>query len=137
MDWVRKDGTDGTDGTTMNTMTEMTDVTTMTSPTTSPEIERRIGRLERTNRILMLALTGAIGIGAGAAMVGAQRAASPPPPPVQKQVASNKLVSIVLDPSRSSGRWNSTLLAVDSEGVVYSLDTSRPQSVWGRFQFSP
>lgn len=101
------------------------------------DLESRVARLERTNRLLSLALVGVVGIGAGAAMMaarsGAQAVAQAPP---ADQVRC-KPVSIVLDPSRGSGRWNSTLLAVDSDGVVYSLDTSRPESVWRRFQFSP
>lgn len=129
------DGTDMTKRTIMNIMNNMNNMNSTTSPTSStgsPELERRISRLERSNRVLTLILTGALGIGAGAVMVAAQQAV----PPV-KQAPSCKPVSIVLDPSRSSGRWSSTLLAVDADGIVYSLDTSRPQPVWGRFQFSP
>ena len=54
-----------------------------------------------------------------------------------QQVSTRKLQAIVLDPSRSSGRWNSTLLAVDESGKVYSLNTSKPQTVWEAFMYSP
>lgn len=112
-----------------------------TTPPSAPTVEARVARLERTNRMLALALVGAIGLGAGVAMMAARQTA-PPTQQAQQQPAPpqeprGKPVSIVLDPTRSSGRWNSTLLAIDSDGIVYALDTSRPQSVWRRFQFSP
>lgn len=111
-------------------------------PATCPQSDSastaaRLARLERTNRLLLTALVGAVGIGAGAAMMAARQGAPSDAPAAQAAGSTCKPVSIVLDPSRGSGRWSSTLLAVDAEGVVYSLDTSRPQAVWRRFQFSP
>lgn len=119
----------------------------VTPPSPSLDLDRRLARLERSNRLLSLALVGAIGVVAGAAMMAASQsgagasqgggarqggnAAAP-------QDRSNcKPVSIVLDPSRGSGRWNSTLLAVDTDGQVYMLDTTRQQTFWRRFEFSP
>lgn len=119
----------------------------VTPPSPSLDLDRRLARLERSNRLLSLALVGAIGVVAGAVMMAASQsgagasqgggarqggnAATP-------QDRSNcKPVSIVLDPSRGSGRWNSTLLAVDTDGQVYMLDTTRQQTFWRRFEFSP
>ena len=47
------------------------------------------------------------------------------------------LQAIALDPSRSSGRWSATLLAVDQTGKVYSLDTTKPKAEWEVFVYSP
>jgi hypothetical protein len=47
------------------------------------------------------------------------------------------LQAIALDDSRSSGRWNSTLLAVDPTGKVYALDTTKPKAEWEVFMYSP
>lgn len=107
------------------------------SPGDPVAIEARVARLERTNRLLSIALVGLVGVGAGAAMMAARQGAPSDAPVAPPSESRCKPVSIVLDPSRGSGRWNSTLLAVDADGLVYSLDTSRPQAVWRRFQFSP
>lgn len=54
------------------------------------------------------------------------------------QAASRRpLQAVVLDPSRSSGRWNATLLGVDETGKVYYLNTTKPQTAWEPFQYSP
>lgn len=47
------------------------------------------------------------------------------------------LVAAVVDTSRPSGRWNSTLLGLDETGKVYALNTTKPQSVWEVFTYSP
>lgn len=47
------------------------------------------------------------------------------------------LQAVVLDSSRSSGRWNATLLGVDDTGKVYYLNTTKPQTAWEPFQYSP
>lgn len=107
------------------------------TPGAPAALEARVARLERTNRLLSIALVGLLGAGAGAAMMAARQGAPADAPVAPAGESRCKPVSIVLDPSRGSGRWNSTLLAVDADGVVYSLDTSRPQAVWRRFQFSP
>lgn len=105
------------------------------------QLERRVARLERLNRLLALALVGALGVGAGAVMFGARAGSA------ESQQGSGdanggeriacKPVSVVLDPSRGSGRWSSSLLAVDADGQVFVLDTTRPQTFWRRFEFSP
>lgn len=113
------------------------------------DLERRITRLERSNRLLSLAFVGALGVAVGGAMFGAKqegaamqqgRSANAPQggdAGQQPARANCKPVSIVLDPSRGSGRWNSSLLAVDGDGGVYILDTTRQQTFWRRFEFSP
>lgn len=110
-------------------------------PNSSHDLERRVARLERSNRILSLALVGALGLVVGAALFGARQGASGSrqggDAAKSAQQATCKPVSIVLDPSRGSGRWSSTLMAVDGDGIIYALDTTRPQSVWRRFEFSP
>lgn len=116
-------------------MTERnTSIHSSAHPGFSQVLESRVARLERRNRILTSALIGAVGVGVGAAMMAAQQAT---PPAAEGGAVRCKPVSITIDPTRGSGRWNSTLLAVDADGIVYSLDTSRPQSEWRRFQFSP
>ncbi|MCH2141301.1 MAG: hypothetical protein MK100_09780 [Phycisphaerales bacterium] len=47
------------------------------------------------------------------------------------------MIGIAIDDSRSSGRWNKTLLAVDSSGKVYALDTKAPKVKWAPFIYSP
>jgi len=115
----------------------------------SHDLECRVARLERSNRTLSLALVGALGLLVGAAMFGARQggtiAQNDRNSGVQQggdvtpstQAVSCKPVSIVLDPSRGSGRWSSSLLAVDDDGNVFVLDTTRPQTFWRRFEFSP
>lgn len=107
----------------------------------APGLERRMARLERSNRTIVLALVGTAGLVLGAALFGARQvpsgapqggaAATPPQGPACKPV------SIVLDPSRGSGRWSSTLLAVDGDGKIFMLDTTRAQTFWRPFEFSP
>lgn len=54
------------------------------------------------------------------------------------QAASRRpLQAVVLDSSRSSGRWSATLLGVDDSGKVYYLNTTKPQTAWEPFQYSP
>lgn len=57
--------------------------------------------------------------------------------PVMSQSSGPKMIGIALDHGRGSGRWNKTLLAVDSEGKVYSLNTTATTSKWESFTFSP
>jgi hypothetical protein len=60
-------------------------------------------------------------------------------PAAQPQAASrggSRMVGIALD-LNPSGRWNSTLLAVDEDGIVYALNTAGPKPVWQRFTYSP
>lgn len=64
--------------------------------------------------------------------------AAAPAQPAQQQGAhsGSRMVGIALD-LNPSGRWNSTLLAVDEDGIVYALNTAGPKPVWQRFTFSP
>jgi hypothetical protein len=60
-------------------------------------------------------------------------------PAAQPQASSrggSRMVGIALD-LNPSGRWNSTLLAVDEDGIVYALNTAGPKPVWQRFTYSP
>lgn len=94
--------------------------------TTSTDHTVRLLELERSrNRWRSLAI-GVAALAAGFALGGMGQAAS-----------RAKLAAIVLDPSRSSGRWSSTLISVDETGKVFYLNTSKPQSAWEPFQFSP
>jgi hypothetical protein len=65
-------------------------------------------------------------------------AASPPaqPNPQAARTGGSRMVGIALD-LNPSGRWNSTLLAVDEDGVVYALNTAGNRPTWQRFQYSP
>ena len=74
--------------------------------------------------LMMLALAAAPVMAAG------QGNAQAEPPP-------RKLQAIVLDPTKSSGHWNSTLIAVDADGTISYLDTSRQASEWKKHRFSP
>lgn len=61
------------------------------------------------------------------------------PQAAQPQAAArggSRMVGIALD-LNPSGRWNSTLLAVDEDGIVYALNTAGPKPVWQRFTYSP
>jgi len=85
----------------------------------------RVLVLERSRarwRTIALALAA---LGTGFALGGMQE-----PPP-------RKLQAIVLDPTKSSGHWNSTLIAVDADGTISYLDTSRQVSEWKKHRFSP
>ena len=87
----------------------------------------RLAVLERSRGRWRMIATGVIGLGAGAMLAGAMQDV-----PVPAEV-----VSVVLEPTRSSGRWNSTLLAVKDNGEIVYLDTSRPKTQWVPFEFSP
>jgi hypothetical protein len=50
---------------------------------------------------------------------------------------SRKLQAIVLEPSQSSGLWSSRLLAVDADGTISYLDTTKQPSEWRKFKYSP
>ncbi len=73
--------------------------------------------------------------GAGGAAASPQAAS----PAAQAQGAArggSRMVGIALD-LNPSGRWNSTLLAVDEDGIVYALNTAGPKPMWQRFTYSP
>ena len=62
--------------------------------------------------------------------------AAPAQPAQQGTRSGSRMVGIALD-LNPSGRWNSTLLAVDEDGIVYALNTAGPKPVWQRFTYSP
>ena len=83
--------------------------------------------LERSrSRWRMLAI-GLLGTAAGAVLAGA----------VMPTAAPTDVAAVVLEPTKSSGRWNSTLLAVMENGDIMYLDTSRPQTKWVPYEYSP
>lgn len=53
------------------------------------------------------------------------------------QSAHPNIVGVALDPSQSSGRWKSRLLAVQGNGKILYLDTKLPVAKWVPFQYSP
>ena len=57
--------------------------------------------------------------------------------PVNQAGGRAGMIGIAIDESRGSGRWNKTLLAVDSNGKVYALDTQAPIAKWAPFAYSP
>ena len=57
--------------------------------------------------------------------------------PVNQAGGRAGMIGIAIDESRGSGRWNKTLIAVDSNGKVYALDTQAPIAKWAPFTFSP
>jgi len=63
-------------------------------------------------------------------------AAAPAAQPQASRSGGSRMVGIALD-LNPSGRWNSTLLAVDEDGIVYALNTSGPKPAWQRFTYSP
>ena len=70
---------------------------------------------------------------------GAAAAQAAQPQPAQPQAGArggSRMVGIALD-LNPSGRWNSTLLAVDEDGIVYALNTAGPKPMWQRFTYSP
>jgi uncharacterized membrane protein len=50
---------------------------------------------------------------------------------------ARKLQAMVLDPNQSSGAWSSTLIAVDADGSISYLDTSKQNCEWKKFRYSP
>ena len=50
---------------------------------------------------------------------------------------TGQFVAVILDPNKGSGRWASTLLAVRGDGEIFYLDTSRPNTNWARYMYSP
>ena len=74
-----------------------------------------------------------------ASATGGAGGAAAAPQAAQPQGAArggSRMVGIALD-LNPSGRWNSTLLAVDEDGVVYALNTAGPKPMWQRFTYSP
>ena len=83
--------------------------------------------LERSRTRWRMGAIGMIGLLAGAALAGS----------VAKEQAPTEVAAIVLQDGKSSGRWDATLVAVMQNGDIMYLDTSRAQSSWVPFQYSP
>lgn len=98
---------------------------------------RRELRLWRLGACCLISLLAGIGGTLGAASIGTSQQSNSGGGQAAAPDAQPRLVNVVLDPTRGSGRWNSTLLALDSQGRIWSLDTSRPVARWVPFQFSP
>lgn len=107
-------------------------------PVTAREASlRRELRLWRLGACCLISLLAGIGGTLGAASIGTSQQSNSGGGQAAAPDAQPRLVNVVLDPTRGSGRWNSTLLALDSQGRIWSLDTSRPVARWVPFQFSP
>jgi len=50
---------------------------------------------------------------------------------------TRRLQAMVLDPNQSSGAWSSTLIAVDADGSISYLDTTKQNAEWKKFRYSP
>ncbi len=118
-------------------MTSLRSCDAIDDPAAREEVLRRqVGRW-RLAACCLVSLLAGIGGTIGATSSPSTQAPSAGGAPAAGQDASPKLVAVVLDPSRSSGRWSSTMLALDSFGRIWSLDTSRATSRWMPFQYSP
>ena len=86
-----------------------------------------IKRLERSLsnwRTCGVALTGVL---TGAVLCGA----------VGIENAPSEVASVMIETGKSSGRWDSTLIAVMENGDIMYLDTTRPKTEWKTFVYSP
>ena len=98
------------------------------------------GALERSRDHWRLIAVGMICLVSGAILMAAsRRGTSDPAHMVQDSPSRDKggFVAVVLDPNKSSGRWASTLLAVEGDGDIFYLDTTRPNSNWAPYTYSP
>ena len=98
------------------------------------------GALERSRDRWRLITVGMICLVSGAILMAASRSkSSDSAHVVQDSPSLNKdgFVAVVLDPNKSSGRWASTLLAVKGDGDIFYLDTTRPNSNWAPYIYSP
>lgn len=98
------------------------------------------GALERSRNHWRLIAVGMICLVSGAILMAASRSGtSDPAHMVQDSPSRDKggFVAVVLDPNKSSGRWASTLLAVEGDGDIFYLDTTRPNSNWAPYTYSP
>ena len=98
------------------------------------------GALERSRDHWRLIAVGMICLVSGAILMAASRSGSSDSAHVvQDSPSLNKdaFVAVVLDPNKSSGRWASTLLAIKGGGDIFYLDTTRPDSNWAPYIYSP
>lgn len=86
-----------------------------------------IRRLERSRSNWRTGGIGLIGLMTGAVLCGA----------VGTDGAPSDVASVVIETDKSSGRWDSTLLAVMENGDIMYLDTTRPRTEWKTFVYSP
>lgn len=83
--------------------------------------------LEQSRARWRMTAIGCLGLITGAVLAGA----------AVKAQAPSEVAAVVLQENQSSGRWGATLLAVMENGDIMYLDTSRPQTTWAPFRFSP
>ena len=83
--------------------------------------------LESSRSRWRMTAVGAIGVLAGAVLAGS----------VAKEQAPTEVAAIVIQNDKSSGRWDATLIAVMQNGDIMYLDTSRAQTAWVPFKYSP
>lgn len=98
------------------------------------------GALKRSRDHWRLSAVGMICLVSGAILMAASRSGpSDSAHLVQDSPGHDKngFVAVVLDPNKSSGRWASTLLAVKGNGDIFYLDTTRPDSNWAPYIYSP
>ena len=98
------------------------------------------GALERSRDHWRLIAVGMVCLVVGAMLMAASRSdSSDSAHLVQDSPTENKdgFVAVVLDPIKASGRWASTLLAIKADGDIFYLDTTRPNSNWAPYVYSP
>lgn len=83
--------------------------------------------LDRSRSRWRMVAVGAIGVLAGAVLAGS----------VAKEQAPTEVAAIIIQNDKSSGRWDATLIAVMQNGDIMYLDTSRSQTTWAPFKYSP
>lgn len=97
-------------------------------------------RLARSRDLWRLTAVGMICLVAGAMLVAASHR-GPSDSAHVGQDSPNKstdgFVAVILDPNKGSGRWASTLLAVKGDGEIFYLDTTRPNTNWAPYMYSP
>jgi hypothetical protein len=86
-----------------------------------------IRRLERSRSNWRTCGIGLIGLITGGLLAGA----------VKPRTAPSEVASVIIDNDKSSGRWDSTLIAVMDNGDIMYLDTTRPKTAWIPYKYSP
>jgi hypothetical protein len=98
--------------------------------------------LERSRNRWRLMVVGMVCAAAGAILMGGTETGTKPSESAHEMQDSPRqgdhgFVGVVLDPTKGSGRWASTLLAIKGDGEIFYLDTSRPETKWVRYMYSP
>jgi hypothetical protein len=91
------------------------------------QVSDEIKRLERSRSNWRTGGMGLIGLMTGAVLCGA----------VGTESAPSEVASVVIQTGKSSGRWDSTLLAIMENGDIMYLDTTRPKTAWINYKYSP